>query len=238
VNGDRGAAPLVIARDVARVYAAGTEREVRALDGVSFALERGDYVAIVGESGSGKTTLMHLLGALDRPDAGSISIDGVDLGSASGGQLKSLRAKRIGFVFQGFNLVPSLDALENVALAAHYAGVPRALALRRAAAMLDDVGLSQRAHHRPTQLSGGQQQRVAIARALVNEPALVLADEPTGELDSQTANAVLELLERLNRERGVTLAVVTHSEGVYRRARRVIRLADGRIAGDEALARV
>jgi putative ABC transport system ATP-binding protein len=238
VNGARAPEPLVVARDVARVYAAGTEREVRALDGVSFALERGDYVAIVGESGSGKTTLMHLLGALDRPDAGSIAIDGVDLGSATGGQLKSLRAKRIGFVFQGFNLVPALDALENVALAAHYAGVPRALALRRAAAMLDDVGLTQRVHHRPAQLSGGQQQRVAIARALVNEPALVLADEPTGELDSHTANAVLELLERLNRERGVTLAIVTHSEGVYRRARRVIRLADGRIVGDEALTRV
>ncbi len=238
MNGVRAAAPLVVARDVTRVYAPGTEREVRALDGVSFALERGDYVAIVGESGSGKTTLMHLLGALDRPDAGSISIDAVDLGSANGGQLKSLRARRIGFVFQGFNLVPALDARENVALAAHYAGVPRALALRRAAAMLDEVGLSQRAHHRPTQLSGGQQQRVAIARALVNEPALVLADEPTGELDSHTANAVLDLLERLNRERGVTLAIVTHSEGVYRRARRVIRLADGRIVGDEALARV
>ncbi len=238
MNGARAPEPLVVARDVARVYAAGTEREVRALDGVSFALERGDYVAIVGESGSGKTTLMHLLGALDRPDAGSIAIDGVDLGSATGGQLKSLRAKRIGFVFQGFNLVPALDALENVALAAHYAGVPRALALRRAAAMLDDVGLTQRVHHRPAQLSGGQQQRVAIARALVNEPALVLADEPTGELDSHTANAVLELLERLNRERGVTLAIVTHSEGVYRRARRVIRLADGRIVGDEALTRV
>jgi len=238
VIGARAAEPLVVARDVTRVYAAGTEREVRALDGVSFALERGAHVAIVGESGSGKTTLMHLLGALDRPDAGSISIDGVDLGLATGGQLKSLRAKRIGFVFQGFNLVPALDALENVALAAHYAGVPRALALRRAAAILDDVGLSERVHHRPTQLSGGQQQRVAIARALVNEPALVLADEPTGELDSHTANTVLELLERLNRERGVTLAVVTHSEGVYRRARRVIRLADGRIVGDEALARV
>jgi putative ABC transport system ATP-binding protein len=238
VNGARAAEPLVVARDVARVYAAGTEREVRALDGVSFAFERGDYVAIVGESGSGKTTLMHLLGALDRPDAGSISIDGIDLSLATGRQLKSLRAKRIGFVFQGFNLVPALDALENVALAAHYAGVSRALALRRAAAMLDDVGLSQRVHHRPTQLSGGQQQRVAIARALVNEPALVLADEPTGELDSHTANAVLELLERLNRERGVTLAIVTHSEGVYRRAPRVIRLADGRIVDDGALARV
>jgi putative ABC transport system ATP-binding protein len=238
VNGVRADGPLVVARGLAKIYAPGTEREVRALDGVSFALERGEHVAIVGESGSGKTTLMHLLGALDRPDAGSISIDGVDLRTAGGAALKALRANRIGFVFQGFNLVPALDALENVALAAHYAGVPRALALRRAAAMLDDVGLSQRARHRPTQLSGGQQQRVAIARALVNEPALILADEPTGELDSSTANAVLDLLERLNRDRGVTLAIVTHSESVYRRARRVIRLADGRIVSDGALSRV
>jgi putative ABC transport system ATP-binding protein len=228
--------PLVVARDLERIYAAGTEREVRALDGVSFAIGRGEYVAVVGESGSGKTTLMHLLGALDRPDGGTIAIDGVDLGTASGGALKNLRAKRIGFVFQGFNLVPALDALENVALAAHYAGVPRSQALRRAAAMLDDVGLTQRYHHRPTQLSGGQQQRVAIARALVNEPALILADEPTGELDSRTASAVLELLERLNRERGVTLTIVTHSENVYRRAGRVLRLADGRIVADERVA--
>ena len=238
MNGSIAPEPLVVARDVSRIYATGTEREVRALDGVSFAIDRGDYVAIVGESGSGKTTLMHLLGALDRPDEGSIAIDGVDLRTASGGALKALRANRIGFVFQGFNLVPALDALENVALAAHYAGVPRTLALRRAAAVLDDVGLAQRVHHRPTQLSGGQQQRVAIARALVNEPALILADEPTGELDSRTADAVLGLLERLNRERGVTLAIVTHSEGVYRRARRVIRLADGRIVADESVARV
>ncbi len=228
-----GARPLVVARDLARIYASGSEREVRALDGVTFAIARGEYVAVVGESGSGKTTLMHLLGALDRPDGGTIAIDGVDLGTASGGALKTLRAKRIGFVFQGFNLVPALDALENVALAAHYAGVPRPQALRRAAAMLDDVGLAERYHHRPTQLSGGQQQRVAIARALVNEPALILADEPTGELDSRTAGAVLDLLERLNRERGVTLAIVTHSESVYRRAARVLRLADGRIVSDE-----
>ena len=228
---------LVEARDVAKIYAAGTEREVRALDGVSFAIERGDYAAIVGESGSGKTTLMHLLGALDRPDAGSIAIDGVELRTASGRALKTLRATRIGFVFQGFNLVPALDALENVALAAQYAGVPRPRALERARAMLAEVGLANRTHHRPTQLSGGQQQRVAIARALVNEPALVLADEPTGELDSRTAEAVLDLLERLNRERGVTLAIVTHSEGVYRRARRVIRLADGRIVADEGALR-
>ncbi len=228
-----GSAPLVVARGVDKVYAPGTPREVRALDGVSFTIERGEYVAIVGESGSGKTSLMHLLGALDRPSAGSIAIDGVDLARASGDALKRLRAKRIGFVFQGFNLVPALDARENVALAAHYAGVPRAEALRRAERSLADVGLSDRAHHRPSDMSGGQQQRVAIARALVNEPALILADEPTGELDSRNADVVLELLERLNAERTVTLAIVTHSERVFARARRVLRLVDGRIASDD-----
>ncbi len=223
---------VVLARNVTRVYAPNSEREVRALDGISFRIDAGEYVAIVGESGSGKTTLMHLLGALDRPDDGALAIDGVDVRTANGKALKHLRATRIGFVFQGFNLVPALDAVENVALAAHYAGVPRGESLRRARAMLDRVGLGQRAQHRPMQLSGGQQQRVAIARALVNEPALILADEPTGELDSRTAAAVLDLLEELNRERGVTLAIVTHSEAVYRRARRVIRLADGRIESD------
>ena len=228
--------PLVVARELTKVHARGTVREVRALDGLSFRIERGEYVAIVGESGSGKTSLMHVLGALDRPDGGTIAIDGVDLASASSRALETLRARRIGFVFQGFNLVPAIDALENVALAAHYAGVPRAASLERARAMLADVGLADRLHHRPTQLSGGQQQRVAIARALVNGPALVLADEPTGELDSRTAGAVLDLLERLNRERGVTLAIVTHSERVWQRARRIIHLVDGRIASDERAA--
>ena len=229
-----GVVSLVVARDVDKVYAPGTAREVRALDGVSFAIGRGEYVAIVGESGSGKTSLMHLLGALDRPTAGSIAIDGVDLARASGEELKRLRASRIGFVFQGFNLVPALNARENVALAAHYARVPRAEALRRAESSLADVGLSDRVRHRPSEMSGGQQQRVAIARALVNEPALILADEPTGELDSRNADAVLDLLERLNAERSVTLAIVTHSERVYARARRVLRLVDGRVASDEA----
>jgi putative ABC transport system ATP-binding protein len=224
--------PLVVAERIGKIYAAGTPREVRALDGVSFRIGCGEYVAVVGESGSGKTSLMHLLGALDRPTFGSITIEGVDLGRAPGDELKRLRAKRIGFVFQGFNLVPALDALENVALAARYAGVARPEALRRATHTLAEVGLSDRLHHLPSQMSGGQQQRVAIARALVNEPALILADEPTGELDSKTADAVLDLLERLNAERGVTLVIVTHSERVYDRARRVLRLLDGHVQSD------
>jgi len=202
---------------------------VRALDGISFTIARGDYVAVVGESGSGKTSLMHVLGGLDRPSSGTALVDGVDVARASRRALKQLRAERIGFVFQGFNLIPSLDALENVMLPAHYAGVPLAAARERARTLLDELGLGERLHHRPQQLSGGQQQRVAIARALINAPALVLADEPTGELDVRTGATILDLFDRVHRERGQTLVVVTHSEAVWSRARRVIRLADGRI---------
>jgi len=223
---------IVDVRDVVKVHAPGTPTEVRALDGVTFGVRAGEYVAIVGESGSGKTTLMHVLGGLDRPTTGEVVIDGHALARTSRRELAAIRARAIGFVFQGFNLLPNLDARENVALAARYAG-HRADAPARAERALRDVGLGDRMHHRPSALSGGQQQRVAIARALVNEPALLLADEPTGELDSRTAEHVLELLSALN-ARGQTLLVVTHSEAVWRRARRVIRLADGRIVADDA----
>jgi putative ABC transport system ATP-binding protein len=220
---------VVDVRELVKVHAPGSPTEVRALDGISFAIERGDYVAVVGESGSGKTSLMHVLGGLDRPSSGVALVDGVDVARASRRALKQLRAERIGFVFQGFNLIPSLDALENVMLPAHYAGVPLAAARARARTLLDELGLAERLHHRPQQLSGGQQQRVAIARALVNAPALVLADEPTGELDARTGATILDLFDRVHRERGQTLVVVTHSEAVWSRAQRVIRLADGRI---------
>jgi ABC-type lipoprotein export system ATPase subunit len=223
---------IVDVRDVVKVHAPGTPTEVRALDGVTFGVQAGDYVAIVGESGSGKTTLMHVLGGLDRPTSGDVVIDGRSLARTSRRELAAIRARAIGFVFQGFNLLPNMDARENVALAARYAG-HRGDASARAERALRDVGLGDRMHHRPSALSGGQQQRVAIARALVNEPALLLADEPTGELDSRTAENVLELLGTLN-ARGQTLLVVTHSEAVWRRARRVIRLADGRIVADDA----
>ena len=223
---------IVDVRDVVKVHAPGTPTEVRALDGVTFGVRAGEYVAIVGESGSGKTTLMHVLGGLDRPTAGDVVIDGRSLARTSRRELAAIRARAIGFVFQGFNLLPNMDARENVALAAQYAGYRRD-ASTRAERALRDVGLGDRMHHRPSALSGGQQQRVAIARALVNEPALLLADEPTGELDSRTAENVLELLGTLN-ARGQTLLVVTHSEAVWRRARRVIRLADGRIVADDA----
>jgi ABC-type lipoprotein export system ATPase subunit len=224
---------IVDVRDLVKVHAPGAATEVRALDGISFSVRAGDYVAVVGESGSGKTTLMHVIGGLDRPTTGDVIIDGRSLARTSRRELAAIRARSIGFVFQGFNLLPNLDARENVALAARYAGRGPGAALARAEASLRDVGLGDRMHHRPSALSGGQQQRVAIARALVNDPALLLADEPTGELDSRTAETVLELLTALN-TRGQTVIVVTHSEAVWRRAQRVIRLADGRIVSDDA----
>ena len=230
--------PVVSVRDLTKVHAPGTAAEVRALDGVSFDIEAGGYVAIVGESGSGKTTLMHVLGALDRPTSGSVRIAGQDLGRASRRELQALRACEIGFVFQGFNLVSTLGARENVELAARYARRDAQTARAEAETLLREVGLGDRMHHRPQQLSGGQQQRVAIARALVNAPSLLLADEPTGELDTRTAMAVLELLERFNRERGQTIVVVTHNPAVWSRCDTVIALSDGRITGIERRATV
>jgi ABC-type lipoprotein export system ATPase subunit len=223
--------PLVRADAVTKVYVPSKMASVRALDGVSATIHRGEYVAIVGESGSGKTTLMHLLGGLDRPTTGTIVVDGKQLDRASRRELARIRAQTVGFVFQGFNLIPTLNAVDNVLLAARYARLDRTAALTRAHAILRDLGLGERLRHRPSELSGGQQQRVAIARALVNEPALLLADEPTGELDSRTAGAILDLFDQLN-ARGQTIVVVTHSAAVERRARRVIRLADGRIVSD------
>lgn len=220
---------LIAVRDLVKIHAAGTPAEVRALDGIDFQIDRGGYVAIVGESGSGKTTLMHVLGALDRATSGSVLLAGHDLARATRAELQAIRAREIGFVFQGFNLIPTLTARENVALAAHYARRDPAKSRADAARLLDEVGLGSRAHHRPAQLSGGQQQRVAIARALINEPALILADEPTGELDTRTADAVLALFERFNRERGQTIVIVTHNPAVWQRCDRVITLADGRV---------
>ena len=220
---------LVRLRDVTKVYGEGRPNEVRAVNGISFDIPRGSFCAIVGESGSGKTTLMHLLGALDVPTAGSITIDERDIAGCSRAELAGLRAQRIGFIFQGFNLIPTLDALENVMLATRYARQPQARARERAQELLAAVGLADRMHHRPGELSGGQQQRVAIARALVNQPALLLADEPTGELDSANAGAILDLLARMRAERGVTLVVVTHSSTVWERAQRVVHLVDGHI---------
>jgi ABC-type lipoprotein export system ATPase subunit len=223
--------PIAQFESVVKIHARGTAMEVRALDGIDLTVQRGEYVAIVGESGSGKTTLMHLLGALDRPTSGIVRIDGEPLAGASSAALARIRAHNVGFVFQGLNLVPTLNARDNVLLAARYARRPRVESFERATALLTELGLGDRMNHRPAQLSGGQQQRVAIARALINAPALVLADEPTGDLDSRTAESILGLFDALNAG-GQTLVVVTHSAAVYERARRVIRIADGKIVGD------
>jgi putative ABC transport system ATP-binding protein len=224
--------PAVLARGLRKTYRMGGE-VVRALDGVDLVVERGSMVAIMGRSGSGKSTLLNILGGLDRPDEGQVVLDGVDITRLNGRALTRVRREKLGFVFQQFNLIPTLTALENVELPMRYARVPPGQRRQRALEALARVGLAHRAHHRPSQLSGGEQQRVAIARALVMRPALVLADEPTGELDSQTAAQVIELMEALNRELGQTFLIVTHDPGLARHCGRIIRMQDGRIISDE-----
>jgi putative ABC transport system ATP-binding protein len=200
---------------------------VAALRGVSLSIQAGDHVAIVGPSGSGKSTLMHLLGALDRPTKGRLLIDGRDVATLSAPEMAKLRNETIGFVFQSFHLLPRTTALDNVALPLVYRGLNARDRRVRAAATLERVGLGHRTGHRPSQMSGGEQQRVAIARALVTEPKVLLADEPTGNLDTKTGVAVLDLLEELNRERGVALVIVTHDLDVAARARTRITMRDG-----------
>ena len=222
---------LLEADAVERTYRLGRDVEVHALRGVSFVVERGDYVAIVGSSGSGKSTLLNLLGALDRPTAGHVRYDGRDVREMDDAELAELRNTRIGFVFQSFHLLPRMTALDNVALPLVYrAGSPRQRR-HRAEQALHAVGLSDRMDHRPTELSGGQQQRVAIARALVTEPALLLADEPTGNLDSATGEDIMGLLETLQAEQGTALVVITHEAEIARRASRTSDLRDGVVVG-------
>jgi putative ABC transport system ATP-binding protein len=224
-----GAASAVDAWEVVRTYQLDGV-SVEALRGVSFTVPPGDYVAIVGPSGSGKSTLMHLLGGLDKPTAGRLLIGGSDVSTLSANDLAHLRNSTIGFIFQSFHLLPRTSAVENVELPLIYRGVRPAERQRRAAATLARVGLGHRLNHRPSQLSGGEQQRVAIARALVTEPEMLLADEPTGNLDTASGSAVLTLLEELNTERGVALIIVTHDREIAARARRTITLRDGLVA--------
>jgi putative ABC transport system ATP-binding protein len=227
-------APVAV-REVTRSYDLDGVT-VPALRGVSLTVEPGDYVAVVGPSGSGKSTLMHLLGGLDRPTSGTLLLGGRDVAGLTAGELAQLRNEVIGFVFQSFHLLTRTSALDNVALPLIYRGVRRAERRRRAAQLLTLVGLGHRLDHRPNQLSGGEQQRVAIARALVTDPSVLLADEPTGNLDSRSGEAVLALLETLNAERGVALVIVTHDAAVAARAHRRITMRDGVVVPEEVAA--
>jgi len=226
---------LIAAENLVKLYRMGDET-VHALDGVSFTIPRGDYCAIVGPSGSGKSTLMNIVGGLDTPTSGRIVIDGADIGALDDEGLAQFRNRTIGFVFQSFNLLARMTALENVELPMIYAGILPAERRERAAALLSRVGLGERLSHRPTQLSGGQQQRVAIARALAGRPALLLADEPTGALDTHTGQEILALFNELNRE-GVTIVIVTHDLEVAQAAKRTIEMRDGHIVADRRNAR-
>jgi len=222
---------LIEIRDVEKTYDMGAEAQVRALDRVSLNIAQGDYVAIMGPSGSGKSTLMNLIGCLDTPSAGSYRLKEREIATMTDDELAQIRNAEIGFIFQTFNLLPRADALQNVELPLIYAGMSRRDRHERAKEALGSVGLGDRMHHRPNEMSGGQRQRVAIARALVNRPSILLADEPTGNLDSKTGQEILALMDKLHAE-GNTIILVTHDEELSRHAERVVRLRDGLIVSD------
>jgi putative ABC transport system ATP-binding protein len=223
---------ILEATNLTKKYLMG-DTELNALNNVSFSIDEGDFVAITGTSGSGKSTLMHLIGCLDTPTSGTFMIDGLDSSKASRDELAIIRNKKIGFVFQKFHLLPDLTTLDNVALPRLYAGDSEAAARADAKKMLALVELGHRIDHYPYQLSGGQQQRVAIARALINNPSIILADEPTGNLDTQTGNTIIDLFKKLNTEKNVTIIVVTHEPDIAAKARRVIELRDGIVVNDK-----
>lgn len=224
-------AKLIELRNVYKIYGEGLESEVRALDGVSLDIEKGEFVAVVGQSGSGKSTMMNVLGCLDIPTRGTYHLDGVDVLELSDKQLSRIRNKQIGFIFQQYNLIQNLTVLENVELPLIYQGIDPIDRRELAMQALARVGLADRAQHKPTQMSGGQQQRVAIARAISTRPPIIMADEPTGALDSRTGHEVLGFLQQLNKE-GSTVILITHDNGIAATARRIVRIADGRIIED------
>ncbi len=223
---------MIVVNNAEKIYRRG-QTEVRALVGANLVVPRGQFVSVMGPSGSGKSTLLNLLGALDVPSAGSITIDGMEISKLTDLELSAFRRDRLGFIFQFFNLLPTLTALENVALPALLSNKSRAEVMPRAKALLEAVGLKGRDHHRPDELSGGEMQRVAVARALLPAPALLLADEPTGNLDSKTGAEVLRLIREATRARNLTVVMVTHDPGAAAVGDRIVRLADGMIVGDE-----
>ena len=228
---------VIAVRDLTKVYRMG-DHEVRALRGVSISIEPGEFVAVTGPSGSGKSTFMHIAGCLDRPSSGVYELDGRDVSKLPKDELARVRNSKIGFVFQGFNLLTRTTAIDNVELPLlyrHANGFRAPERHKRALAALDAVGLGQRYHHMPNQLSGGQQQRVAIARALINEPSLILADEPTGNLDTRTSIEVMGIFQRLNREEGITILLITHELDIAEYGTRLIRFRDGRVVADQAV---
>lgn len=222
---------IIRLEDIRRIYRVGNQ-EVRALDGVSLSVYKNEYVAVMGPSGSGKSTLMNILGCLDSPSSGKYVLNGLDVSEMEDGELADVRNREIGFVFQSFNLLPRYNALENVALPMVYAGVPAKERKERAAAALESVALSERMEHRPNELSGGQKQRVALARALINNPSIILADEPTGNLDTHTSIEIMRLFDDIY-SRGNTVIVVTHEEDIAAYAHRIIRLRDGKVESDK-----
>ena len=226
--------PLIDIQDIKKRYVMGSE-EVWALDGITVSIEEGEYVAIMGPSGSGKSTFMNMLGCLDTPTSGSYFLNGEDVSQFSDDELAEIRNREIGFIFQTFNLLPRVDCLRNVELPLIYAGMRRDERQRRATSVLEQVGLGDRIDHKPNELSGGQRQRVATARALVNSPSIILADEPTGNLDTETGNDIMRLFEQLHRA-GNTLLVVTHEEDIAAHARRILRLRDGILEQDTPVA--
>lgn len=223
---------VISMKNIIKRYYIGKPNELQILNGISLNVHEGEFVSIVGQSGSGKSTLMNIIGALDRPTEGSYLLNGVDISMLDDAELSRIRNKEIGFVFQTFNLISKTDAIKNVEMPMMYAGVPRKQRLKRAMELLEIVGMSERASHQPNELSGGQKQRVAIARAMANRPSILLADEPTGALDSKTGRMIMDLFHKLHREEGTTIVLITHSPELAEETQRIVTISDGSIIAD------